>query len=188
VKRLIVAALALAAFVPLALAWVPPPVDSFWPFDYNTFRQFDVGDIPAGDRYNVWTNEPLPFMSIDTITPRHVNPRWCGDLLVGPPGHQAKALPYAQLWGFARIHLGTGPSAQLFYRWRTWYPGDESRIYHGPWLPFMVVGPDSFLHYEPIWNGDTLGWFNDIEFAAAPGMGNDSTTRFDFVVVRRTWK
>jgi hypothetical protein len=182
VTRLTAVVLALAAFALLALAQP-------FPFDFNTYRQWDVGDVPAGDGYMVWNDHPLPFApGIESIVPRNVNPRWCGELLVGPPGHQEKALPYAELWAFGRMTGAGTPGAIVAWRWRTWYPGDYSRIYHGPWTPILYAVTSGVWVYAPIWGGDTLGWFNDIEFAASPGATNDTSSHLTVKVVRRTWK
>jgi len=185
VRRLFAVVLALAAFVPLALAQP-------FPFDFNTFRQWDVGDVPAGDPYRIFNRKLIPADQATAImVPRDSNPRWCGELRLGPPGHMDKALPYAELWGFAVVDSGPGWSASdvsVAYRWRTWYPGDYSRIYYGPWTGiFGDLDTRDTLYAAPIWGGDTLGWFNDIEFRAYGARSNDSTY-LSFWVVRRTWK
>jgi len=186
VRRLTAVVLALAVFVPLALAQ-----DNQW-FDYNTWRQFDNSVIPTGDPYRIFYRKLIAGEETTAvIVPRDTNPRWCGNLRIGPPGHQDKALPYAELWGFAVAESGAGWSGtecDVQWRWRMWYPGDYSTIYYGAWTPiFTVMGTKDSVYAAPIWASDSLGWFNDIEFRAWGGVSNDST-RLSFWVIRRTWK
>lgn len=189
--RLIAVVLALAVFVPLALAQ-PGPLMQVWPFDYNTYRQFDVGDIPAGDAFWIWHRTLIGGEETTTVVvPRYSWPRWTGNLLLGPPGHRHKTLPFAELWGFAVAESGVGWSAtecDVQWRWRHWYPGDSSTIYHGAWTPAVAaITVKDTLYFGPLWEEDSLGWFNDIEFRALGGRGNDSTY-LSFAVMRRTWK
>lgn len=178
--------LALAMVASLALA-----VDNNW-FNWNTFRQFDYDDTPTGERWGIFYRKLIALNETTAvIIPRDTNPRWCGNLRYGPPGHQHKALPYAELWGYAVAESGLGWSAtecDVQWRWRMWYPGDYSTIYHGAWTPiFTVIGATDTLFAGPIWSPESLGWFNDIEFRAWGGISNDSTY-LSFGVMRRTWK
>ena len=195
-RRLTAVMLALAVFVPPALAWIPPPSpgDSLWPYDYNTFSHFDISDVPTGDFFNVLDHRPLGvFQNLGPIVPRDSNMRWCGNLRYGTPGHMDPVQPYARLWVYSAAdtvagHRGT--QYGIFWRMRAWYPGDYTRIYHTPWELAGIVGYADTLYTFPLISGDSLdsvGWMYDVEFQIAAAPGNDSSL-VSLGVMRRTWK
>jgi hypothetical protein len=186
VRPLLCAVLALGLLVAPALAQDNPY------FNWHAYRQFDNEEIPAGDPYLIFNHVLIEGEETTAvIVPRDVNPRWCGELRIGPPGHEQKSLPFAELWGYAVAESGigwSGSECDVQWRWRTWFPEDYTVIYHGAWTPiFNVMGTHDSLYVGPIWGGDTLGWFADIEFRAWGGRTNDSTY-LTFWVSRRTWK
>ena len=185
--RLTAVVLALAAFVPLALAQTTP-------FDWNTYSQFDVSDVPTGDFVNILDHKLLGvFQNLGPIVPRDSNMRWCGELRYGTPGHMNPVQPYARIWVYSIADSGRGYGGTqygIFWRQRCWYPGDYTRIYHTEWELAGVVGYQDTLYTFPLISGDSLdsvGWLYDVEFIVAAAPGNDSSY-VSLGVVRRTWK
>ena len=147
----------------------------------------------------LWAQAFVGAETTAAISPRDSNPRWCGNLRLGPPGHQHKALPDADLWVYAvgDTQDGAAPNADTMailvqWRWKTWYPGDYSTIYYGGWTTVLTVAVPDTLYYGPAWpsdtlGGDSLGWFNDVEFRVLSTAANDSSY-ISVGTMRRNWK
>lgn len=185
------------AVVALALAALAPPagaIDNNF-FNWNTFRRFDYQETPTGQPWRLMYRRRITGAETTAaLVPRDSNPRWCEHLLTGPPAYRERALPFAELWLYAVADTQAGPlpnkdtvAVVVESRWRTWYPGDYSRIYRGPWRTTLNITRPLALTYGPVIGSDTLGWFNDVEFRARGTALNDSSFLY-LGVVRRTWK
>ena len=184
--RPIFSALLIAAFLPLsALA-----VDNNW-FNWNTDRQFDYSETPTGATWGLTYRKLLAGVDTLAIIPRDSSPRWAWPLRYGPPGHQDRVLPEAELWCYCVAESGLGWSASLAvceWRWVQWYPGDPATKYYGAWTQSLdTVQVNDTLYYAPLWGSDTLGWFNDVQFRIR-GLATNDSSYVSLGVERRTWK
>lgn len=187
-RRLIAVVLALAAFTLPALAQTTP-------FDWNTYSQFDVSDVPTGDFTTILSRRLLGVVgsTTGTIVPRDVNMRWCENLRYGTPGHMNPVQPYARMWVYAVGESAPGYGGTqfaIYWRQRAWYPGDYTKIYHTGWQMAGVVGYRDTLYTYPLLSADSLdsvGWLYDIELRVVAATLNDSCL-VSLGVMRRTWK
>ncbi|MBM3316150.1 hypothetical protein FJY71_10025 [candidate division WOR-3 bacterium] len=183
----------------LAAAWalLAPPagaVDNNF-FNWSTFRRFDYDATPTGDPWGLFYGRRIAFQeSTAALSPRDSNSRWCGHLLVGPPGHQDPALPYCELMVGAIVDTGASAlpnrdtvDVRVDWRWVTWFPGDPATKYYGPWRQAVRVTRPWALTWGTVWRGDTLGWFNDVQFRLVGLTANDSSWAY-VGVCRRIWK